>query len=250
MRNNYPLSLLVAAIVLTIGCRQTSGPLGGGPLAPTGALSPVNGQGPALTPFGGSTRVTPPPTGSYSAPNTYMGGVAPASQPAFGVNPAAGFAPVNGLASQDNAVVGSGVQQASGFTETNDAFSTPQNPDIGVNSDVRDPRAGGMRTLDLTNAPPPPGYQPSFPQQPSFTPSAPQFQSQLPPAFETPAFQSLQPTFQQGVRTIDVPSQGQITDLQPLANDVPRTAVAPSTNPISQPGNSGTLQWGRPGTQF
>ncbi len=143
--------LLTAVSLIASGCRQTAGPANTGPMTPIGPLSPVGqGQAPVLGPFGGTTRVTPPGTGSYGAPNNYMGGVAP--QANAGVNPAGGFA------SQPSAgVIGSGVQ-AAGWTETNSNFqSAGANaggaPTFGINpSPASNPRSGGMQIIDLTGA--------------------------------------------------------------------------------------------------
>ncbi|MFK8110670.1 MAG: hypothetical protein AB8B91_00625 [Rubripirellula sp.] len=264
MRNLHLTTILLTGIsLLALGCRQTSGPVPGGPLSPNG-LAPVTGQNPALNPFGGATRVTPPATGSYSASSNYMSGVAPIAQTGGTFNSINGVAPAGGFANQGD-VIGSGVQSA-GWNETTSRLNSQpsQAPDFGVNSSVRDPRGGGMRTIDLTGAPAPPGYQPNIQ---SFTPApsnfAPanqqpfqqrqQFQPQQQQFQQRQQFQP-QPTFRQGVQTINVPSQGQIAN-QPAGNSL-RTATAPgpSTDPVGNTvgGTSGqdNLPWRRPDTRF
>ena len=68
--------------------------------------------------------------------------------------------------------VGSGVQQA-GWTETNATMGNPAlsgtatQPSGMATPPSRGPRTdGGMRVIDLTNAPPPPGHRQAYPTQP------------------------------------------------------------------------------------
>lgn len=267
--------LLTAASLISSGCHQTTGPVNTGALPPAvGTLSPMGqGQTPILGPLGGSTRVTPPGTGSRVAPNNYMGGTAPMGQTSFGLNP-------NGLAAAPaTGVIGSGVQVA-GWSETNSVTQAPQatlgsNPSAGT-----DPRTGGMQVIDLTGAPTPPGYR---------SVTTPGFTNQFPPAAQAnPGFQQgwqqpqvapqqviPQQSFQNsgGLQPINTPNPGEIANsLTPISNQfptasqfqagpspiqsVPQTATlpaqAPSTQPVT-PNNSAagqSLPWRRPGTTF
>lgn len=250
MRNLICKSLcLIALCTLALGCRQTAGPLTGGPLAPTNGLAPVTGQSPALSPFGGTTRVTPPATGSYTAPNNYLGGTI--GQANTGVSPAGGFVG-DSFTNPNNSVIGSGVQVAGWNDATVGGGATGSATDFGVNSATRDPRSGGMRTIDLTGAPAPPGYrqpqpiQQTFQQQQPFQQQQfqqpqqqfqhPQFQQPAQPQFQ-PRPQFNQPMLQTGVRTITAPNAGQIAEL-------------PGTNPSSSSTSQDNLGWRTPRTQF
>ncbi len=164
MRKHYPITSLITVITLLLsGCHQTSATTGAPSLSPVGA-----GQAPTLNPFGGQTKVSPPPTGSYSSPNSYMGTPVPAGAVAPGqISPM----PNGPYPVQSNNAVGSGVQPG-GWTSSNPSVATvaPNNSGFassgvapvstfGVES-ANDPRAGGMQVIDLTGAPPPPGYRP------------------------------------------------------------------------------------------
>ena len=151
--------LSAAFLVIACGCRQTTAPMFGG-LNPTGAsLSPATGltpvapgQTPVLGPlggtgpFGGATRVTPPPTGSFSSGNSNPGAIAPTTgygSPAayapqsfnsqsFGTSQRFGTQGVgnagrleNQFAGPRNQAIGSGVLQTSA-SGPNDAISNQQ----------------------------------------------------------------------------------------------------------------------------
>ena len=336
-RLEFATLLMSAVSLVAMGCRQTSGPSTAGP---TGPLAPVAaGQTPTLNPFGGPTRVTPPSTGSYSAPNAYIGG--PPGQASIAPASPNGFA-----ATQGQVPVGSGVQ-AAGWTETGSNVATAANPSAfgsnsfapqsttGANSVTAaapsafgspapqafgtpapqafgtpapqafgtpapqafgspapsafgstaptsapptNPQLGGMQVIDLTGAPPPPGYQPT---QPNYQPSAPAgFQAPAPtvaPAGQSgfqpsSGFQSTPPTssFQQAPTTgyptqpgfQTVPEAEIAARMSPIPSTnnsvVPSTssvpATGPSTDPVSsdtfQNGSSSSLPWRRPGTSF
>ena len=278
---HYTALLFTTVVLISTGCRQTSGPVGPSPLTPanTGALTPQATQAPSLNPFGGSTtRVTPPATGAFSVPNNYLGGAA------VGHNGVVN----SGLVQQNQNVTGSGVQVA-GWNSTNPgAFANQQafaqnpigsgiGPNPNNNPNYRDPVSSGMRVIDLTGAPNPPGYQ--RPQQSFTSPNQQQqfgqFQS---PNYQAPNYQSQgsgsrqfnsqgqapppqTQSFQEGVRAINVPPRSEIAQgsFGPApAGSFPRTATAPgpSTEPIQPTGNqpSGQTQenllWRRPGTSF
>lgn len=251
----FSTATLLLTVALLAGCRQTTGVNSAGPLvpvnplAPTGnsaSLTPLNsGQTPVLGPFGGATRVTPPPSGSYSAPNNYMGGgqvSAPAMQPGMGIAQSNSMSmnPNHGGVNNQwdggwNAPIGSGVQQTGGISPSPQSYGTqnfqnqgntvpggyPNQPSFPPSQPgASGIRSGGMQPIDLTGAPSPPGYQPqmrSFPssQQPNLTP-APVPQSNTSPTWRTP-------------QIIVAPSQANI-------------ATAPSTEPI----DGQDLQWRRP----
>jgi len=127
---------------------------------------------PSLGPFGSSARVPPPATGSYGNPSGLAGA-------AFNTTPA-NYAPSNvqAMSFQDNGNRthngGSNIAVAGGVPnnpamQPNDSGwqETNTNPNMNVqtvapNMDFSQPpsglRSGGMTVHDLTNAPPPPGY--------------------------------------------------------------------------------------------
>ncbi len=285
MRRLHLATLFLTAFTLiACGCRQTTpantGPMTPfGPMAPSSSLSPVGAnQAPALNPFGGTTRVTPPATGSFGAPNNYMGGVAPAGQSNANMGAAQGFAGQGfagqgfggpglagqgfagpGLGGQGNEVIGSGVQPA-GWTETNSiiapapsAFgaSGPQTTFGATPAVPANPRSGGMQIIDLTGAPAPPGYRPAAPiwNNPApGQPAAPSWQ----PSGTAPYNNAANPA-PMGVQSISVPDPGSVasrlTPLQstngmvpisqsPVEAVVPRTATAPVQGPSTEPVNS------------
>ncbi len=280
MRRIQLATLLLAAVsLISSGCRQTTGPANNGPLTPLGTLSPVGqGQAPVLGSFGGQTRVTPPGTGSYVAPNNYMGG-APLGQTNAGVNPAGGFA-----SQPSSGVIGSGVQVA-GWTETNSVIQSPNTfgtPSFGSNPSAgSDPRSGGMQIIDLTARTAPPGYRPlAAPSFPNGYPAAVQpnqnFQQGFQQGWQQGQQQPIpQQSFQNpvGLQPIHTPNPGEIADtLVPISHDflpasqfqanpsriesVPRTATLPAQGPSTEPVNSNNLNdaqslpWRRPGTGY
>ena len=103
MRRLHFATLLFSAIsILSIGCRQTSGPSAAGSMSPAA-------QSPTFNPFGGATRVTPPPGGTSAAQNPYIGGPPGQTNTAVGVANGFAAAAVPGATAP---VVGSGVQPA------------------------------------------------------------------------------------------------------------------------------------------
>ena len=214
-RLEFATLLLSAVSLAALGCRQTTGPSTAGP---TGPLSPVSaGQAPSLNPFGGATRVTPPSTGSFSSPNAYIGGppgqagLAPTAPGGLATAPNPGFATASG-----QAPIGSGVQ-AAGWTETGSGVATAgptAQQGFGSNSFAPNapsnangvapaafgspapttptsPQLGGMQVIDLTGAPPPPGYHPSQ-APPGYQPS------QVPPGYQPAQTQGYQPAAPSG----------------------------------------------------
>lgn len=192
------MHLLIATITLVAaGCRQTTPMSASGALVP---LSPSTGSAaPTFQPFGGQTRVTPPPAGSFSAPNNYLGGAAPLGQMGNPQAAVGGIAavqnPTYGPTSTGPGAIGSGVQQT-GWTETGATVAPPINPNAGAYGPApggmapgpivpsRDPRSGGMQVIDLTGAPSPPGYRPNFVPQAGFsTPSISRRDFSQPPGF-------------------------------------------------------------------
>ncbi|MEP4681570.1 MAG: hypothetical protein ABJ015_07990 [Rhodopirellula bahusiensis] len=163
----------VTVLGLLTGCQQTNGTTG----APISMLQP--GQTPVQSPtlptlgaFGASARVPPPATGSYGqvsgtpaaaanyAPtgnyNSSPGSVIPISHNS-GDTVGSGIAQVGGvmLGSMTSAAQNPNQQQ---WVETNAVQTNPMMPaathaSTGV-------RSGGMPVIDLTGAPPPPGYVP------------------------------------------------------------------------------------------
>lgn len=268
--------LLTIATLCAVGCQQTAGPASTGPLTPIGPLAPVGaGQAPALTPFGGTTKVTPPATGSYAAPNNYMGGVVPGGQASVSGGSSQGFA------APGNNVIGSGVQVA-GWNETNTVVAGGGPTAIGQSPSPTstfgpaadggsNPRSGGMQVIDLTGAPPPPGYRPSVPGP---YPVAPQQNWQHSAPVQIPQTQPLPNSFHPGpgARAIQPPRAGEIADrLRPVptgpghlpagpasaGSGFARTATAPVPGPSTEPVTSGnpnaaspTLPWRQPGTRF
>lgn len=180
MRRLSFATLIVAVSSLSfLGCRQTAGPTAGGSMS-SGSMSPAM-QSPSFNPFGGSTRVTPPPPNTAVAPNPYIGG--PPGQTNAVQGTAAGFASAApGVVAPANSgqVIGSGIQPAgfvgTGVTPTAQAGFTSSDPSGVVAptsygatapATVNPFRAGGMQVNDLTQAPAPPGYQPPAGYQPS-----------------------------------------------------------------------------------
>ena len=169
--------LLTLGLSAGTGCRQATGPTGA-PRTPIGPLAPSSpgAIGPTLGPFGAPTRVTPPATGSYGTANNFMGGVAPVgyapqagrAQNLAGMQGATGGSGLatNMAGSMNNRVIGSGVQQA-GWTETNATMGNAAPSGIASPSSSGPRRDGGMRVIDLTDAPPPPGYRPYAAQPPA-----------------------------------------------------------------------------------
>ena len=166
MRRLTSLTTLLTIFPLLIGgCHHSAAPTGAPPLSPVGA-----GQAPTLSPFGGPTKVSPPPTGSYATPNVYMGtpaGTVPPGQ----ISPMApGTYPP-----QSNNAIGSGLQPGgwnssdSSVAPASANMSTAPNAGVapassfGTTTAPAGPRTGGMPVTDLTGAPAPPGYRPSSP---------------------------------------------------------------------------------------
>ena len=225
LKSSLLAPLIVSGALVGGGCRQTTGPTATGQLSPMGTLSPVApGQSPILGPFGGSTRVSPPPTGAFNgnsasnvAPNNYMGSAAPnasfgglASAPIDMPPPSTDSfdqSPMGPPSFNSVAPIGSGVQTAA-WTETNSNFPAAAptwRPETlasrSQSSNQRDPRAGGMQVLDLTGAPNPPGYQPIVGMQ-SYASNNVQYQ---PSPIASPSMmqpQNMMPSNQVGVSQI------------------------------------------------
>src|SRR6056297_554373 len=135
--------------VLAAGCRQTPG-------STTGALQPFTAPAggaaaPNLMPFGaGDSRVPPPATGAVSSPNNYMGGVSQTMP--------LGAGPAELAAAGADGPVGSGIRRTGHQTQSGFGDET-----TGASVSGPSDHSGGMRVIDLTAAPPPPGYLPSPP---------------------------------------------------------------------------------------
>lgn len=185
MRTRVLATALLGATSLAAftGCQQAGsqgGFAGSNSFAPITQLpgqTAVNGPSfPTLGPFGASARVPPPSTGSFQgasaanasfntnnyAPTGYApNGIQPMSFDANQAGQSGQVANVGGFGNL--AVTGSGVQ-SSGWQETSaNAFNAqaPAPPTNGI-------RSGGMPVIDLTGAPPPPGYYPSAPSTSQF----------------------------------------------------------------------------------
>ncbi len=209
MRHRVAKVLVVAILApIALGCQQTT-MSGQSPLTPTkstGALAPVRPTS-SVSPFGGSRRVPPPPTGGFSVPNNYMGGTAPANhmgsntggmnQAAQGPSLGSGF--VNNPLMVQPASARTNNTSSSGWVQSgssNPAAATANNPPFqsnvpSTNSRQANPQqpnpqqpnprqatsmrseSGGMKVIDLTQAPPPPGYR-----GPNGNQSQPNYQSQ------------------------------------------------------------------------
>ncbi|MGV3486439.1 MAG: hypothetical protein ACO1RT_18625 [Planctomycetaceae bacterium] len=111
-----------------------SGPMGTGPFAPAGTVTPTGSPLIPLGPVSGATRVPPPATGSASASNSYVGNALVSNSGMTGNSGYAGVdagAPATALA-------------ASGNVNPSDQFRNS---------------LGGMNVIDLTGPlPPPPVY--------------------------------------------------------------------------------------------
>ena len=225
----FSIATLLVAVVCLTGCRQTTGVNSAGPLSPisplsptaaTGSLTPMSpGQMPALGPFGGTTRVTPPSTGSYAAPNNYMGG----ADMSYQVNPPMGVAQNNTASGWNPPPIGSGVQQTGAWSAPNQpatgfapgsgyagsGYAPSQSP---IGSGIR---SQGMQVHDLTGAPSPPGYQPPLRN------TIPLPNQQAPALAPAPVPQNNAPATWQPPQVIVAPSQANI-------------AAVPSTEPINR----------------
>ena len=174
---------LIFAVTTTffMGCRQAAGPSMGGTMS-SGSMSSMSPamQSPSFNPFGGSTRVSPPPPNASATQNPYIGG--PPGQTNTAHSAVGGFvsaAPGAAVPPLSGQVVGSGVQPAgfagntgnptmqAGFTNNHAAPIAPVGAGTtavyGNNNpaNVNQFRAGGMQVNDLTRAPLPPGYRAS-----------------------------------------------------------------------------------------
>lgn len=162
----------VTALGLLTGCQQTNGTNG----APISMLQPgqapvQNPTLPTLGPFGASARVPPPATGSYGqVSGTPAAAANYAPSGTYNTTPGS----VIPMSHNSNDSIGSGIAQAGGtmpgsmtpaaqnasqqWVETNAVQSNPMMPaPSDASSGVR---SGGMPVIDLTGAPPPPGYVP------------------------------------------------------------------------------------------
>ena len=177
-RLSFATLLFAVSTTIFMGCRQTASPSISGAM-PSGSMSPAM-QSPTFSPFGGSTRVTPPPPNGSALQNPYIGG--PPGQTNAAPSTVGNFvsaAPSGSSPSGFGQVVGSGVQPATYMDTSGNASSqanfvngTGSNPHgSGVATvahgshlapaNVNPFRAGGMQVNDLTRAPLPPGYRPA-----------------------------------------------------------------------------------------
>ena len=177
-RLSFATLLFAVSTTIFMGCRQTASPSISGAM-PSGSMSPAM-QSPTFSPFGGSTRVTPPPPNGSALQNPYIGG--PPGQTNAAPSTVGNFvsaAPSGSSPSGFGQVVGSGVQPATYMDTPGNANSqanfvngTGSNPHgSGVATvahgshlapaNVNPFRAGGMQVNDLTRAPLPPGYRPA-----------------------------------------------------------------------------------------
>ncbi|WP_145175904.1 hypothetical protein [Rubripirellula lacrimiformis] len=238
-------ALLAMMAIGMAGCRQTTGSASAGSLAPVGPLSPVSpGQSPSLGPFGGPTRVAPPPTGSFSQPNNGYLAPAPQASAALGsgaptipfnqTNPAMAPAAMNpSLANA--APIGSGVRPASWTETTSNIASGPALPNAPATAPTppSNPRAGGMQVIDLTGAPSPPGYRPTAPVTYQAFPTN-GYQTGNPPVAGYPSPQQYQPGVNPGAN-----AAWQSTTPAMAANPY----VAPSNLPPSNPQSFNTADY-------
>ncbi|WP_236696461.1 hypothetical protein [Rhodopirellula islandica] len=218
----------VTALGLLTGCQQTNGTTG----APISMLQPgqaavQNPTLPSLGPFGASARVPPPATGSYGQ---VSGSPAGASNyaPTGNYNSTSGN--VIPMSHNSSDTVGSGIAQAGGampgtmspmaqnanqqWVETNAV--QPQSMMPAAADSSGGVRSGGMQVIDLTGAPPPPGYVPQATN--GYSNSAPY------PSANTMGTNSV--AAQVNVGTSSLPGQ------------LPVSQLVPSTSPAVQ-----ALQW-------
>ncbi len=239
------MHLLTATITLVAsGCRQTTPTAGSGALMP---LTPNSGSAaPTFQPFVGQTRVTPPPTGSYSVPNNYLGGV-PTSQmgnpaAAVGGNAATQNPPIYAPSAAGQQVIGSGVLQT-GWTETGTNVAQPTAPNSGTfapggypsaAAPARDPRSGGMQVIDMTGAPAPPGYRANVVPQAGFnTPTISHRDFNQPPSFAP--IRSIQAPQQSDFAGANSPPAGVIAGVPQFEpRQLANTQAAPQQNPTGQ----------------
>lgn len=253
MRKHSPIHFLVFLFPLLLaGCHQTSTSTAP-PMSPVGASS-----APTLNPFGGPTRVSPPPTGSYASPNNYLSSPAANGVAPNGVAPGGTVAPGQvspmpgtGFPTQSNNTVGSGVSSGQW------ASSVPSNPSNSVNgsgvvtastfgvdsANPGNPGAGGMQVIDLTGAPPPPGYHPANSTM-NISVAAPASGSVGQPvapagysatSYPTPTYPTAIPPGTPMQNTVTVSAVAPVVDptssLQPLA---PTTEAFPMSQPVVQ----------------
>ncbi len=214
-------SLLALATVSMVGCHQAPGPTGGTALTPVSPMTAPGSTAPRLGPFNSSTRVAPPGTGSYGTANNYLGGVAPVGA--------------------SSSVPGS-TQMARG--------STDQSPMMS--------RLNGMRVNDLTQAPPPPGYQPVRSQGPPMVAAQGQNvgvgQAATQPPRQIPAQNVGAP--QQVVSPVQHESDSNTSSLQPLQS-APSLQEVPNSVPSTEPrtttersAGQSNLNWRTPSPRY
>ena len=177
-RLSFATLLFAVSTTISMGCRQTASPSISGAM-PSGSMSPAM-QSPTFSPFGGSTRVTPPPPNGSALQNPYIG--VPPGQTNAAPSTVGNFvsaAPSGSSPSGFGQIVGSGVQPATYMDTSGNANSQANFVDgTGSNlhgsgvatvahgshlapANVNPFRAGGMQVNDLTRAPLPPGYRPA-----------------------------------------------------------------------------------------
>ncbi len=283
------ICLPITLIMVASGCRQTTGSLAGSPLTPINPLAPNAMLTPApssgIGPMGGSTRVQPPGTGSIGTPNNYLG------PPVSGQINAGSGSNQFAVSGNGDSVIGSGVQNA-GWNGTNPSVTGTGFVSTGFNQVAANapntglrPALDGMPIIDLTIAPPPPGYRPavaipyqaapysngthygqpgSFSQTGSYNmqPMNPNIGNEIPGSyagasitsngtFAQPAAQNYVPAPQSTFRTIEpAPSNFESIDQGQRTTNGPM--LAPSTEPIPRTAetNQEDLTWRRPGARF
>jgi len=207
-------------------------------------------QSPSFNPFGGSTRVSPPPPNASAIQNPYIGG--PPGQTNNAHSAGGGFvsaAPGAAVPPPSGAVVGSGVQPAgfvgntgnpamqAGFTNQHAApIASPVAGTGAVRGNntpakVNQFRAGGMQVNDLTRAPLPPGYRPTG--QTNVVPVGTTAPSGMPTA---------QPVFAPAAAPL-VPANGvPAAGVYPASSMTPLQPAAPSQQPQAWQGSNTTVQ--------
>ncbi len=278
-RLSFATLVFAVASMSFLGCRQAAGPTAGGSMS-SGSMSSAM-QSPSFNPFGGSTRVSPPPPNASAAPNPYIGG--PPGQTNAVQGTAGGF--VSAAPGVSGQIVGSGVQPAgfvgSGtnpiapiaqaeFTATNDTpvFAggsvAAANYGTSAPATVNPFRAGGMQVNDLTRAPTPPGYR----APPGYQPPVQNNQAPVHPAF-SPASAPITPA-NGGAAVGGVPAspatpiqqipyqqpqvwQGtpvtSISDTEVASRMVPVNSIPSNSNaPVAQPAASQTQNSGAAGS--
>ena len=273
-RLSFVTIVFAVASMFFLGCRQTAGPTAGGAMS-SGSMSGAM-QSPSFNPFGGATRVSPPPPNAAAVPNPYIGGPPGQTNAVQGttggfVSAAPGFGTPPLAPGTSGQVVGSGIHPTmqAGFATTN-GTPGPTGGGIATTSyattapDKVNPfRAGGMQVNDLTRAPTPPGYRAPVPNnpvphnaasiQPAFSMAAPPITpanggfavGSAPTSHAAPIQQTQyqQPQVWQGSPATFVPAAEVASRIVPVnptpPNSVPSSPIAPADQPAASPTQSG-----------